>query len=398
MSSGKWNRYHEKLIQHWSRQCKTYSIMHTLTAQYYSVLDRRLGMPVVILGALTASTIFSTSQGQDVYSYMKYINGCMVLLMTTLTGITRFLGTHEKQQKHTSAAFKYTAIAMNVDTTLSFPRNERKEIPIEMLNSVKSNILEIREHAPDLPTWVLSDCIKTLDKSIVNTKTRVNEYGSTKNMLKHEKKQHMWPGKQTPSSVEQDSAISTPYSSKDYSEKNNLSRHTSAEPTFWSSESGSKEKLNTSSRKKNRRSRRQRNRYNPSPRDRQEHTYKPPTPTDITLPKQMSFRTSPSYSEHANEQKHELQNEQKHELQNERIIERLVEDNVVIAIGDSKEIINDGAETKDIVSACDTDDNQTVSGNIGVASLVMNMQFDPTAENLSNILESPTTDDEMDIR
>lgn len=99
----------------------------------------------------------------------------MALLMTGLSGISKFLGTHEKQVKHTSASFKYTQISMNIDTVLSFPRNEREENPRQFINDIKISILEVREHSPDIPTWIVDNYIKKLDKTITNTITRVNK-------------------------------------------------------------------------------------------------------------------------------------------------------------------------------------------------------------------------------
>ena len=167
-----WNKYHENLIKKWSVMAKTYSIMHSISSEYYNNLDKRLGIPVILLGAASASSIFTTSSESN--NIWAYINGGMVLLMTGISGINRFLGTNEKLTKHTAVAFKYTEISMNIDTLLSFPRSDREETPKDFINKIKVSILEVREHAPDLPTWVISSYINKLDKSLVNTNTKIN--------------------------------------------------------------------------------------------------------------------------------------------------------------------------------------------------------------------------------
>ena len=53
-----WNNYHEYLLKKWAQTSKTYAIMHSLSAQYYSTWHKRLGIPIVILGGVTASSIF----------------------------------------------------------------------------------------------------------------------------------------------------------------------------------------------------------------------------------------------------------------------------------------------------------------------------------------------------
>ena len=167
-----WNKYQENILQKWSSMSKTYSIMHSISSEYYSKWDKRLGIPVILLGSAAASSIFTTSS--DSSNIWSYINGGMVLLMTGISGISKFIGTNEKQAKHTSASFKYTEISMNIDTLLSFPRCDREEKPRQFINDIKLAILQVRENSPDLPTWVVSEYIKKLDKSLTNTHTKVN--------------------------------------------------------------------------------------------------------------------------------------------------------------------------------------------------------------------------------
>ena len=171
-----WNKYQENILKKWSSMSKTYSTMHSISSEYYSVWDKRLGIPVILLGTVAASSIFTTSSENDKNNIWTYVNGVLVLLMTGISGISKFIGTNETQAKHTSAAFKYTHISMNIDTLLSFPRSDREENPRQFINEIKLAILEVRENAPDLPTWVVSDYIKKIDKSLTNTQTKVNRH------------------------------------------------------------------------------------------------------------------------------------------------------------------------------------------------------------------------------
>lgn len=174
----KWDKYQENVLKKWSSMSKTYSTMHSLSAEYWNKWDKRLGIPVVLLGATTASSIFTTNSEIDDNNIWKYINGGLVLLMTGISGISKFLGTNEKHNKHTSAAFKYTQISMNIDTLLSFPRNDRQKNPRQFINKIKVSILEIREYSPNIPTWIISEYIKKIDKSIINTQTQVNKHST----------------------------------------------------------------------------------------------------------------------------------------------------------------------------------------------------------------------------
>ena len=176
----KWTKYNENLVRKWSSMSKTYSTMHSISAEYYNKWEKRLGIPVVLLGAISASSIFTTStENSDIW---MYINGGLVLLMTGISGVNKFIGTHEKQIKHTSASFKYTQISMNIDTLLSFPRSDREEIPKDFIKETKLAILEVREHSPYLPTWVVNHYLKKLDKSLTNTHTKIDRTDGEQNI------------------------------------------------------------------------------------------------------------------------------------------------------------------------------------------------------------------------
>ena len=173
MAANSWNRYHEQLLKRWSQISKTYSIMHSLCATYYSNWHKRLGIPVVIIGGVTASSIFSSNK-QDSEAW-TYINGGLALFVAALTGISSFIGTAEKTNKHQNASFKYTKIAMDIDTMLSFGRHERVQTPQEFIQEKKSAMLDIRENVPEVLTWVMNDYLKKFDKTLTDTKSKVNK-------------------------------------------------------------------------------------------------------------------------------------------------------------------------------------------------------------------------------
>ncbi len=168
----KWNNYHESLIKRWSSMAKTYSTIHTLSASHYKRIDKFLGIPVILLGAITASSIFS-SHDEEHFPEWKYINGGMALLMTALTGISNFLSLKEKINSHNIAAYKYLRVSMDIDTILSFTRQNRIKDPQSFIYEIKKEILEIKENCSQPQEWIMKDFIKRFEKSIINTNTKV---------------------------------------------------------------------------------------------------------------------------------------------------------------------------------------------------------------------------------
>jgi hypothetical protein len=171
-----WDKYHEKLIRKWAEMSKTYSIMHSLCAQYYSSWHKRLGVPVVLLGGIAASSIFSNNHNNpEDTEFWNYINGGITLLMTGLAGISNFLSLEEKTSIHQNASFKYSKISLDIDTILSFSRNQRNISPEEFIHAKKAEILEIRENVPEILPWIVSEYLNNFNSSLTDTKSTVNK-------------------------------------------------------------------------------------------------------------------------------------------------------------------------------------------------------------------------------
>jgi hypothetical protein len=147
--------------------------MHSLCAQYYANWHKRLGIPVVIIGGATASSIFSSNKENS--QIWTYINGSLALLVAALAGVSSFIGTAEKTTKHQNASFKYTKISLDIDALLSFGRHERSYTPQEFIQTKKAEMLEIRENVPEVLPWVMNDYLKKFDKSLTDIKCKVNK-------------------------------------------------------------------------------------------------------------------------------------------------------------------------------------------------------------------------------
>jgi len=161
--SSLWVSHHEDLLRKWAETCKTMALLHTRSSAYYGEWDRRLGIPLIVLGAAIASSIFITTN--QPLGWLTYVNGLMSLVLTALTGVGRFLGLAELRVGHTAASNKYMAIAMKVDSALSFPRCERADGPQTMIDTTRRDLGEIREHAPAIAPWLLAESLSHFLKS-----------------------------------------------------------------------------------------------------------------------------------------------------------------------------------------------------------------------------------------
>lgn len=172
-----WTVFHEELLQKWLRICKTYSLMHGLSSRYYANINKGLGLPVVILGALTTSSIFSSiTNTPDFYSseVWNYVNGFLSLSVTVLSGVSNFLGAEQKLNSHQTSSVKYSKICFNIESILAFPKTEREIDANDFVKEIKKEIMELQENSIPIPSSILSRYIRKLDKNLLNTKCTIN--------------------------------------------------------------------------------------------------------------------------------------------------------------------------------------------------------------------------------
>jgi hypothetical protein len=169
-----WDSHHENLLKKWGSLSATYNIMHTLSAAKYAKLDRMLGIPVILIGSVTASSIFADADFIGDRVYMSYLNGGLTLLVTALSGISKLLRTSENIANHRNASFKYSQIKIEIDSILSFNRNKRYSTPQEFISKIKRDMLEVQENCPDVSLDILNKYIDSYNKNLVNNKTCVN--------------------------------------------------------------------------------------------------------------------------------------------------------------------------------------------------------------------------------
>jgi hypothetical protein len=167
-----WTKHHEKLLKKWGETSKTLAIMHTLSSGHFARRDRRLGIPVVLLGAVTASSIFASANHTT--EIVTYINGGLALITTGLTGLARFLNYSELKNSHNMSSNRYQSIAMEIDTILSFPRTERSRCPHEAIDDIRKSINDVRDHSPEVVSWLLEEYLEGYNKSLMRIRSEVN--------------------------------------------------------------------------------------------------------------------------------------------------------------------------------------------------------------------------------
>lgn len=169
-TASSWNKIHEKLLKDWSEICKIYVEVHQRAVIWCGNWNKIFGIPLIILGGITASSIFASGTNES----MTIVNGTLALCMTIINGISEFLSFSKAEVNHQTAASKYLVISMNIDLELSFIRANRRHSPEEFLTQIKQSILDIRENGPNIPNAVIMLYRKELHELNAKSQTVVN--------------------------------------------------------------------------------------------------------------------------------------------------------------------------------------------------------------------------------
>ena len=164
-----WCKFHESLLKKWSEICFIYSIMHTKSEIFYTWITIILGIPLIIIGALSSSAIFANSSIKS--DVINYISGGLVLTLTILTGIKQFFNSAERAKNHNDHGVKYRSINLEIDELLACPRRNREISPQEFLPNIRKRMEELQSTSPKIPMYLLNRYIQFRKMS---RKTEIN--------------------------------------------------------------------------------------------------------------------------------------------------------------------------------------------------------------------------------
>jgi hypothetical protein len=157
-----WNDDNERVLQAWGQKAQYYSVLNEQTAALYSRRDRWFGLPLVILGSITTSTMFI---GNDCTNdYKTIISGVLSMCCTMLTAFGKFFAYGELKLQFTHTAQMYDSVVLDIQEQLSRPRAEREDAHTFMA-TIKSTLSQLKKSA-EIPHTVFKKYIADVDKHL----------------------------------------------------------------------------------------------------------------------------------------------------------------------------------------------------------------------------------------
>lgn len=154
-----WTESVEELLLKWSKKCEYFQLLYLQASADFERKDRYFGIPIIILGTITTSTIFL--QLDECNTTHSLISGGMSFLLTLVTGIGKYVNYHDRHIACKYTSDMYGSVAADIQEQLCRPRACRLPA-IDFLTSIKS-IVQKLETAPMLPHDILNKYLKDVD-------------------------------------------------------------------------------------------------------------------------------------------------------------------------------------------------------------------------------------------
>jgi len=125
---------------------------HYDTEALFSRRNQHLGVPVIILTSIVATSVFATLAQQQRSTFVTVATGALSIAAAVLSGLQTFLRYSERAAEHRRAAVSYENIRRNFDLfSLQFKEPSDRPAALKELENLSAKLDAIAETAPPIP-------------------------------------------------------------------------------------------------------------------------------------------------------------------------------------------------------------------------------------------------------
>jgi len=135
----------------WLKRAREALFSHYTAAEKYDRLNRRLGIPVLILTTIVGTSVFASLQ-QKVDPILQILVGLISVAAAILAGLQTFLGFAERAERHRMTAARYSALRREIEFLLAV-ENTKFHDP-EHLDALRVKIDKLGEEAPSITSKI----------------------------------------------------------------------------------------------------------------------------------------------------------------------------------------------------------------------------------------------------
>ena len=165
-----WDENSENLVKSWGQAAQFYRLLNEQTAYVYHRRDRWFGLPIIVLGTVTTSTMFIQMDSCD--NVKSLISGVLSLCCTLLTALGKFFAYSEMEHLHNKNAQLYDSVVLDIQEQMCLPRTSREDA-ITFLHGIKRRMRELKQ-VSTIPQSVFKQYIQNVDHHFQNLGILVN--------------------------------------------------------------------------------------------------------------------------------------------------------------------------------------------------------------------------------
>ena len=137
-----WTKKKDMLLQKWKFECGLYVWLHNYNAEHYKFIDKILGIPALIINAITTTTIFSLLNIDDNRDILISI-GSLLIIATFLQSLRDFINISKQIHSNINVSKQYQILINDISEQLNQEYQDRingKEF-INTINKNRNNIV-----------------------------------------------------------------------------------------------------------------------------------------------------------------------------------------------------------------------------------------------------------------
>jgi hypothetical protein len=135
----------EQLIEDWYRRARESQFAHYEAAQPLARANYKLGLPVVALSTIVATSVFATLESATTPNY-RIIVGLISAAVAVLSALQTFLRFEERAEKHRAAGGQYGALRRELEQT----RAAGPPYDTQLLTRIRQKFDSISDQAPEI--------------------------------------------------------------------------------------------------------------------------------------------------------------------------------------------------------------------------------------------------------
>jgi hypothetical protein len=160
----------DDVLEQAAKYRRTYAIVgrgHYLAAERYAALNRRLGIPVVIITAVVGTTIFGTLNENPDLPW-KILAGTISLGGAVLSALQTSLGYEQTAERHKTVATRYRAMKRRLELfslKYSAAQHYQRADAIAELETLNEELGKLASQSPNLPDACYDRAVRDYDSA-----------------------------------------------------------------------------------------------------------------------------------------------------------------------------------------------------------------------------------------